>query len=274
MTALRRRLSSFSLTSRLSPSISGMLMSVRTISMSAFSSNFCSASTPFWANTKRNSSFRICRRNFWRISNSRSGSSSTTRILTGMALSSRRPCRAYLVEHTSRRISRCRLGQDDDELGVASLLALHSQLAFVLLDHAVVGDRQTQPGALPGWFGGEEGVEDLLAHGGRDAVAVIADSDLDPVTEVLGPHRHRRREAVANLRGPLVGGVARVVDDVEEGPAEILRHHVHDAHRRVVAGLQLDVEGGVLGTHPVISETHVLGQKRVQVGRPSLSGLT
>src|SRR6185437_6721430 len=63
-----------------SPSITGMLMSSRIKSMSGSASSFVSASSPLPANVKTNSPPRICLRNRWVMSSSKSGSSSTARI--------------------------------------------------------------------------------------------------------------------------------------------------------------------------------------------------
>jgi len=67
-----------------SPSIRGMLISDTTMSTSACCSIDCSASMPSCANTNATAPSRICLRNFCSTRASRSGSSSTTRIVTVM----------------------------------------------------------------------------------------------------------------------------------------------------------------------------------------------
>ena len=65
------------------PSISGMLISERMTVMSLCSSSFRRACTPFCANSNVSSFSRICLRKRCLMRTSRSGSSSTTRILGG-----------------------------------------------------------------------------------------------------------------------------------------------------------------------------------------------
>ncbi len=76
--------------------------------------------------------------------------------------------------------------QHDPELGEFAGLGLDLDRAAVLLDDDVVAEREAETGAFAGRLGGEERIEDLVAHLGRDAGAVIADADLDPVAEALG----------------------------------------------------------------------------------------
>ncbi len=58
--------------------------------------------------------------------------------------------------------------------------------AAMLLHDDVVAHRQAKPGALARRLGGEERIEHLLLHLGRNAGAVVADADFDVVAEVLG----------------------------------------------------------------------------------------
>src|SRR6185369_4254279 len=130
--------------SRVSPSISGMLMSLRMRSTLGFSSRRASASTPLCANTNVNRPSRICRRKRCVMSSSRSGSSSTTRILVDIQAP---------VGSAPGGVD----GQHDDELGELAALGLDRQAAAVLLDDDVVTDGEAEPGALPGRLGGEKG---------------------------------------------------------------------------------------------------------------------
>ena len=56
----------------------------------------------------------------------------------------------------------------------------------MLLDHDVVADGKAKAGTFSGGFCGEEGIEHLFFHFSRNAGAVVADRDCDPVPEVLG----------------------------------------------------------------------------------------
>ena len=55
----------------------------------------------------------------------------------------------------------------------------------MLLDDDVMADGKAKASALSSWFGSEEGVEHLFLHVRRDAGAVIANPDLNSITEIL-----------------------------------------------------------------------------------------
>src|SRR5262245_18120657 len=92
------------------------------------------------------------------MSSFKSGSSSTTRILVSIGTPD---------------------GQHDHELGESSRLRLDRHLAAVQPDDDVVADREAEAGPLSGRLGREKRLEDLRADVVRDAVAVVADADLD-----------------------------------------------------------------------------------------------
>ena len=54
------------------------------------------------------------------------------------------------------------------------------------LRHNIIRQTQPQTRALPGRFGGEEGLEDFLTDGIRDAIAIVLYLDDDMVTCFLG----------------------------------------------------------------------------------------
>ena len=62
----------------------------------------------------------------------------------------------------------------------------------MLLDDDVVTERKAEPGAFAGRLGGEERIEHLFLHFGRNAGAVVADPDFDAVAEVFGRGGKRR----------------------------------------------------------------------------------
>ena len=68
----------------------------------------------------------------------------------------------------------------------------------MLLDDDVVADRQAKSRALAGGLGREERIEHLFLHLGRNAGAVVADRDFDPVAEILG-RRSKGRLIVAAI---------------------------------------------------------------------------
>src|SRR6185436_16651248 len=145
-----------------------MLMSLSTRSMSGCSLRRVSASTPLCAKTKSKRFSRICRLKRCRISSSRSGSSSTTRILVDMI----RPAGlagGRLVGVHRRAAAR----QLDDELRETPAFGLDAQAPLVLPDDDVLADGEPEPGALTRGLGGEKRLEDLLDDLVGNAVAVV-----------------------------------------------------------------------------------------------------
>src|ERR1700738_4454357 len=67
--------------------------------------------------------------------------------------------------------------QCNDELSKCAGLSVDIDLAAMLLDNDIMCHRQAEPCPFPGWFGGEEGIEHLRSHFGRDAGAVVANPD-------------------------------------------------------------------------------------------------
>src|SRR5580692_10630574 len=59
------------------------------------------------------------------------------------------------------------------ELAVVADLAVHGDVAAMLLRDDVVGDRQAETGAFAGRLGGEERLEQLVPDVGRYAGAVV-----------------------------------------------------------------------------------------------------
>src|SRR6187397_2644406 len=90
--------------------------------------------------------------------------------------------------------------QDDADLGEGAGLRIDLDRSSMLLDHDVVADGEAEAGAFAGRLGGEEGIEDLLAHVGRNAGAVVADTDLHTIAEAFRCCGQHRLEAVAVLR--------------------------------------------------------------------------
>jgi hypothetical protein len=74
----------------------------------------------------------------------------------------------------------------NDKLGEYTGFRLDVDPTAMLFDNDVMGHRKAEPGPFPGWFGSEKGIEHLLSYLGRDAAAVVANSDFDCVTKVTG----------------------------------------------------------------------------------------
>src|SRR5271166_281529 len=119
--------------SRVSPSITGILMSSSISSMSGSAASAARASSPLWAKPKVNSRSRIWRRKRCRINASKSASSSTPRILTGFVISSlsdRWPLQ--LAQPGLQQIEIDRLG---DKLGSAELAGPAPPLVVAIGGH-------------------------------------------------------------------------------------------------------------------------------------------
>ena len=84
--------------------------------------------------------------------------------------------------------------------------------------------RQAKAGPFAGRFGGEERIEYLSPHLGRDARAVVADADFYPVAEASCRRTQRRFEGLVVCFGLALGSsVEAVGDQVEQCPGNFLR---------------------------------------------------
>src|SRR5262245_19314406 len=90
--------------------------------------------------------------------------------------------------------------QDDADLGEGIGLAIDLDRSGMLLDHDVMADGKAEAGAFAGRLGGEEGIEHLLPHLGRNAGAIVAHADLDAIAQAFRRGGQNRLEAVARLR--------------------------------------------------------------------------
>jgi hypothetical protein len=52
--------------------------------------------------------------------------------------------------------------------------------------HNIITQAQPQSCSLPGWFGSEKGLENLVFDSFWDAVAIVFYGDFNPVAEVFG----------------------------------------------------------------------------------------
>src|SRR5262245_12729349 len=100
--------------------------------------------------------------------------------------------------------------QDHDEFRKATLLALDAQLALMLANHDVEADRESESGPLARRFGREEGMKNLVTNGVGNALAVIANANLDPIPAVVARHPDGGEKPVAGRRPFGIGGVAGV----------------------------------------------------------------
>jgi len=102
-------------------------------------------------------------------------------------------------------------------------LAVDGDRAAMLLGNNVVADREAEPGALAGWLGRKERLEQFVPDLGRDAGAVGAHADLNLRAEVACRHLEARLEfRTIRLVAPSVGGVKAIAEQVEHHPCHIL----------------------------------------------------
>ena len=100
--------------------------------------------------------------------------------------------------------------KNDPEFGKLARTRIDLDRSSVLLDDNVVAERETKAGPLARWFGREEWIEHLVPHFRRDAAAIIANSDLDAITEIPGRGGKGRLVAIPQLRLALHGRVKSV----------------------------------------------------------------
>src|SRR5258707_7163558 len=125
-------------------------------------------------------------------------------------------------------------GKNDLEFSEFAELVINLNQSGVLLDHDVEAQRKPETGAFARRFGSEEWVEHLLPHLGRNARAVVANSDFDAVTEVSGRGGKRRLITIeAIFRLAFHCGIETVRDQVEQHARDLLRQQFGFAGGRV-----------------------------------------
>jgi hypothetical protein len=117
------------------------------------------------------------------------------------------------------RLPSARPRQNDPELGEKSGLRLDIDAAAVLFYDDVVAHRQPKPGTFARGFGCEERIEYFLFDFFRDAGPVIANTDLNLVSEVLRRSRKHWLEAVTGFRFAFRRGVESIRYKIEQAPA-------------------------------------------------------
>ena len=131
------------------------------------------------------------------------------------------------------------------ELREAALVAFNPETARMLMHYRVVAQRKAKSASLARGLGGEEGIEDLVDDVRRNSGAVVAHTDLYPVTVIPRAYPEDRRVIG---RGPQVvsleGGMKAVVEQVQQGPADILGGNVDQAGIGVVVSID-----GAIGAH-------------------------
>src|SRR6516164_5691481 len=178
----------------------------------------------------------------------------------------RRSMRASSISF-SRQLAR----QRNDEFGKNAGLSIDINFAAMLFHHDVVAHRQPKPGALAGGLGGEERIEHLLPHLGRNAGAVVPNPDFDTVAEVFRHRAERRLKAVACGLLALGRGVKSVGNQVEENSGDLLRIEVYHTGGRIELVLEGNVEAGSFRARAVIGEVEALFHDGVDIDGPMLA---
>src|ERR1700733_2138921 len=142
----------------------------------------------------------------------------------------------------------------------------------MLLHNDVVTDGKTEPSSFPGRLGRKERVEQLFLNLRRNTGAIVANSDFDAVTEVLG-RRSQRRLVVTSicLRVALSGRIEPVGDQVEQHPRDLLREQIYLASGRVKGPFQGDVEALLFSPCPVVGEVETFIDQGIDINRPVLA---
>src|SRR5260221_213379 len=198
------------------PVMPGMLISdrIRISDCSIVEATRASASAAELAKSITNRCARKSLRNCWRNNASTSGSSSTTSTKT--FTSNLR----FLFGNIAGP------GQHDPELGELPRRRFDVDGATMLFHDDVVAHRQAKAGAFARGLCREERVEHLVLHVGRDAGAVVANTDLHSVAEITGCGAEHRIEPgigvfvsglvhVVQFVGQLRRQCGKVVDEVE-----------------------------------------------------------
>ena len=94
--------------------------------------------------------------------------------------------------------------QPHRELGEVADLAIYRDGAAVLLGYDLVADRQPKPGALAGWLGREERLEQFVVILRRNADPVVTHADLDAFADLAGRDRQRWAECAVRLAAAFV----------------------------------------------------------------------
>src|SRR5271165_5146986 len=164
--------------------------------------------------------------------------------------------------------------QMERELRKLTDLAVDGDRTAVLLHNDVVADRQAEPGALAGRLGGEKRLEQFVPDVGRNPNAVVADADLDRVTEIARRHLQRRAEVRCDTVALAFGRrVKAVCEQVEENAGDVLRDYFDRGNRRLEIAFERDVELLVLGAGAVIGKVERLLDQIVEVDHAMLAAL-
>src|SRR5262245_9980088 len=142
----------------------------------------------------------------------------------------------------------------------------------MLLHDDVVSDGQTKARALSSGLRCKEWVEHLFPYLARNPIAVVANPNLNFVTEVFCRRSWGRLTNVAiALPLALCRRIEAVGDQVKESPRDLLRKNIDLTGRWIEAPLHIDLEALLLGASAMVGEIEALLDESIDVDRPMLA---
>src|SRR5579863_3709692 len=141
----------------------------------------------------------------------------------------------------------------------------------MLLDDNVVTKREAKACPFAGWLRGKERIEYFLFYPGRNAAAVVANADLDTVTQVAG--RGSNGWFVAVIRGPFafLRRVDAIRNQVKKDARNLLRKRIDHPSGRIKRPFQLNVEALLFSSGTMVGQTEAVLNKGVEVDRSAFS---
>ena len=111
----------------------------------------------------------------------------------------------------------------------------------------VIGERQAQTRSFAGGLGGEERLKDLGPSSDSGMPVPLSIHDFDRVSNALRANPNSWLIfGIGDLPGLLRNGVERIVVEVQQHPANLLRCYVYRFKGRIKVGNQLAVETGLV----------------------------
>ena len=141
---------------------------------------------------------------------------------------------------------------------------------MVLVFDDVPRDIHAQSRALPGGFGGEEGLEEALFHLVGHADPVVFDGDIELFPLAVDVYFDGRLEVYGRALRLLPYRIAGIVHDVQHGAAQILRDDGLHRDALFIRLLDGDVEVFQAGAHRMLGEPDVFLDQLADVGRDKL----
>src|SRR5260370_35441688 len=104
----------------------------------------------------------------------------------------------------------------------------------MLFNDDIVAQRKAEAGSLASGFCRKERIEYLFLHLGRNAGTVVADSDFDAITEVLGCGSEGGLETASiRFRVALRRRVEALQDQIKQHTGNVLRENIGLASSRI-----------------------------------------